>query len=193
MHPQAYERLREYIIGLTESQLWALLVEYFHWRQVRADIIHSTGEHGMDVVAFFGKETDLLGTGCNVVIQAKVGRLSLGDWRKRTLYQLLELPYYTIPHPNYPEHVARRVLLVVTDDETLEARRSIKEYNKNHPIVIDLWDLNDLISQFDQHGFATVKLEQITGMGDVTDEELPVPETVGEIPDAAKGTALGHE
>lgn len=188
----AYSRLKAYILGLGERELWALLVEYFQYLGVRADIVHSTGEHGMDVIAHYGPDQDPLGIGCNIVIQAKAGRLGLKRWRKEVLYQLLELPYYTIEQSNYPEDVARRVLLVVTGDETVEVRRSIRQYNKKHDIVIDLWDANDLIRQFGRSGFARAKLEQITGVGELEEPSIPSPPAVGDpdgevyAPDAAR-------
>jgi len=165
MNPGAFNRLKEYIQSLEERQLWALLVEYSQKLGIRANIVHSTGEHGMDVVAFIDPSKDILGTGCNILIQAKTGQLGLEKWRKKVLYQILELPYFTIPHSNYTDHLARRVLLVVTGSATLEVQRSIKEFNKKHDITIELWEVDDLIKQFDRYDFANLKLEQITGVG----------------------------
>jgi hypothetical protein len=180
MESVAFNQLKEYIQGLTERELWALLVEYFLHLGIKADIVHSTGEHGMDVAVLIDPSNDLLGIGCNVLIQAKTGQLGLERWREKVLYQILELPYYTIPHPSYTDHLARRVLLVVTGSATLEARRSIEEFNKKHDFTIELWEIDEVIRQFDRHDFAELKLEQITGVGYPAEAVLEPPTAFGE-------------
>jgi hypothetical protein len=180
MNPMAFNRLKRYIQSLKEQELWALLVEYFWYRDMRADIVHSTGEHGMDVVVFIDPSNDSLGTGCNVLVQAKTGQLGLERWRKKVLYQILELPYYTIHHPSYTDHLARRVLLVVTGSTTLEVRRSIEEFNKKHDVTIELWEIDELVRQFDRYGFAQVILGRITKVGYPEEDIAEPPITLGQ-------------
>ena len=185
MEPGEHARLKEYLEALDESEIHSLLVEYFVYRRTQADIVHSTGEHGMDVVAYVDWTQDFLRKGYNVIIQAKPGGLSLDEWRREVLFQLLELPYYRIPHHNYQEHLPRRVVLVALGDITLEARNSIKEFNKKHDVTIEALGLEDLIRLFDLTGFATSKLLQITGIGQPEAEQIsaevpsPPPPEVG--------------
>lgn len=164
MRPDERELLKQYIEKLDEKQLWKLLVEYFGNLDLKADVVHSTGEHGMDVVAFIDPRSDVLGTGCNVVIQAKKGQLGLTEWRE-VLYQLLEAPYYRITHPDYSQHLARRVVLAISGSATLEARNSIQEFNNKHEVTVELWEINDLLRLFGRNEFAAWKLQQITGVG----------------------------
>jgi len=179
MNPADANRLRNHIRSLNEEAVWSLLLEFFMHQDINAAKVHATGEHGMDVVAFVDSGKDVLGKGYNVLIQAKKGRLGLDRWRKEVLYQLLEAPYYDIPHANYSDHLARRVLLIVTDTATPEAQDSIKLFNRKHDITVELWELDDLIRRFDSTGFAKRKLEQITGVGQVTEDVL-IPPAVGE-------------
>ena len=165
MDPTSQNTLKSYLESLEEDDLWYLLVEFFTFMGIKADVVHSTGEHGIDVIAFISQYDDLMGKGHNILIQAKKGKLTLDKWRKQILYQILEMPYYRIPHRDYIDHLARRVLLVVSGEVTLETRNSIDEFNKKHDVTIEYWGENDLIRVFDRSGFADKKLEQITGVG----------------------------
>jgi hypothetical protein len=174
------KRLKEYIQALQEKDVWTLLQEYFLYRRIMASKVHAPGEHGMDVVVYINDREDLLGKGYNILIQAKTGKLTLDGWRKDILYQMLETPYYSIPHPNYQQQLARRVLLVITDTATPEARDSIIEFNKKHEVVIELWEIDDLLRHFDESGFNRVKLEEIEGVGQESlGDDVELPPTVG--------------
>lgn len=181
MEPAALQQLRAYLESLEERQVWSLLVEYFVYQGIQAAIVHGTGEHGMDVVAYVNQEKDFLRRGYNIIAQAKTGKLDLDTWRKDVLFQILEMPYYRIPHQDYVDHLPRRVVLVVTGEITYEARNSIEEFNKKHDVTIEAFELTDLIRLFDRTGFATCKLEQITGVGqpELISAEVSPPPVVG--------------
>lgn len=179
MGPAEINRLKEYIEALKERELWALMVEYFQYHQVRAAIVHNPSEHGMDVVAFVPEQLGIIGRGYNILVQAKSGKLTLDKWRKEVLYQLLETPYYRIDHPNYDSALPRRILLIVAGSATQQARDSIGEYNLKHEIKVELIDLDDIIYYLGKSGFAKLKLEQITGIGDLEAPDEPTPPEFG--------------
>ncbi len=159
-------RLEKYIRSLKEDEIRKLLLSFFASRNVRAEILHASGEHGMDIVAYIEPKDDILGRGYNILVQAKIEKLTLDEWRKKVLYPLLELPYYSIRNANYIDALSRRILLVVSNEVTPEASHSIAEFNAKHEVTIDVWALNDMISEFERANFASQLL-------------LLVPETLG--------------
>jgi hypothetical protein len=205
MESDEYSRLKKYLKSLDEKELWDVLIRYFDTEEVEADLLHSPGEHGMDLVVSVDRERDLLGKGYIVVVQAKTGKLGLSEWRN-VLLQLLETPYYDIPLTGYDQKMARRLLLVVAGSSTEQARNGISEWNEKHDHKVEVWDIYKLIRQFARTSFASQKLSEITTVGgpqaiprpqpipkaaaraepeplvsgNVEEETYPPPDTVGE-------------
>jgi hypothetical protein len=174
--------LKSYIEDLSEDDLWDDLINYFYGcRGLETHTMHAAGEHGMDLVVKVDPETDVLGVGYIIVVQAKTGRLTLGGWRK-VLRQLLEAPYYRIPYSRYAPSLARRLLLVVSGLVTEHARNGIDEFNNKHDFKVELWEIDELIEEYDRHGYADQKLEQITKVGSPEALAEPGP-FLGETPD----------
>lgn len=169
-------QLEEYVRSLKENQVWFLLVRFFVSRSIQAAIVHKPGEHGMDVAAFVGPEKDLLGRGYNILIQAKIDKLTEPKWRKDVLCQVPEATYSRIEHPNYVEPLARRILLVVINSATPGAVKSIADFNQKHDIKIEFLDLNDLLTLFDKDQFATDLLQEIPrGLGEGKKKTIKLP------------------
>ncbi len=179
MKPYESKRLKDYIVALTERELWAVIVEYFQYLEIRAAIVHSPGEHGMDIVASVPENLGIIGRGYNILIQAKKEKLTINNWRKEVLYQLLETPYYRIDHPNFDSALPRRIILIVADVATPQARESINVFNQGHDIKVELIEIDDIILNFSRSGFGRSKLEQITGVGDSGETEEVSPPMVG--------------
>jgi hypothetical protein len=181
MEPEAFQRFREYLTILKERQVWDLLVEFFIYRGIHADIVHGVGEHGMDVVARVNAQKDFLQKGYYIVTQAKTGKLDI-DGCRDVLRQIIEASYYRITHPNYADCLLpRRIVLVVVGEVTEQARNSIIEYNLKHDVKIEVFALNDLIKLFADTGFAAIKWEQVTGVGqpELIRAEVSAPPEVG--------------
>ena len=133
----------------------------------------------MDVVASVPENLGVIGKGYNILIQAKKGKLTLDKWRKDVLYQLLETPYYRIDHPNYDSALPRRIVLIVADVATQQARESINVFNKMHDIKVELLEIDEIIYNFSRSGFGRLKLDQITGVGDLEETEEASPPVFG--------------
>ncbi len=173
-------RLKSLVSRLTEPEVWNLLRAYFHIHlNHKADIVHGTGEHGNDVVVHVNSKMDILGKGYYILIQAKKGNLTLAKWRK-ILFQLLELPYFTIPHHEYRDrNLARRILLVVTGSIDTETRESIAEFNSCHDATIDVWALDDLVEKINGTKIARELLQVNTRIGE-TRQKVTSPPALGE-------------
>ena len=168
---------------LNETELREIIVNFFisnGHATTRAHVIHGSCEHGIDIVVNVSPDNDLLGRGFNVIIQTKTGKLTLDNWRKNVLCQLLETLYYDINHPNYHDDLSRRILLIVSGSVTEQARNSIKQYNRKHPIPIDLWEIGDIIIQFNKTKFSNEILKTITRVGTPTPIKDKEPEIIGE-------------
>jgi hypothetical protein len=176
--------LESHISGLKEDELWDLLKKFFKYH-LKLDTYHrhSPSEHGMDLVVKVDRGRDLLGTGYVVVIQAKAGKLRLGDWRK-VLAQLLEAPYFRIPRPQvFDQCLARRLLLVISGSPTPEAQEGIDEFNKKHDFKVEVWEIEKIIDEFDRWDFDSWLMTEIEKVGVGGAPQEPGP-SLGEPPEA---------
>jgi len=193
MDPVTFSQHREYLRSLPEDKLRRLLVEFFIVsRGVRAAVVHGTGEHGVDVLAYVDPTKDFLHKGYNVLIQAKRGNVTLSRWRNEVLGPLYEATYYPVSHHYYAENHARRVWLVLTGSLTPEASNSIRVFNACHDVTIEVLELDELIQLFDEFGFVDAILVRIGEMGSEMEsgERALAPPVMGE--DSAQGFTGGE-
>lgn len=181
--------LRSHLQSLDEDALRIIILEFCMHQGARAGIVHGTGEHGIDVLAYVDSTRDRVGKGYNVLIQVKKGDLSLTRWRNEVLGQLFEATYYPVSHQLYTENHARRVVLVVIGAATGEVRNSIRMFNIRHEVTLEVYELEELIQVFEETGFASSLLDRIRAVGiaeELADGAL-TPPVVGEAPERGLG------
>ena len=197
MDPATLARLRSHLKSLNEDALRALILEFYICQGVAAAIVHGTGEHGIDVLAHVDRDKDFLGRGYNLLVQVKKGDLTLPRWRDKVLGQLGEAAYYRPSHHLYMERHGRRLILLVAGSTTGPARDSIHQFNTQHEVVVEIWELDQLITLFDEAGFASSLLERITEVGTPIErgEAGSAVPVIGEGPEGAEWapTAVGEE
>jgi hypothetical protein len=133
--------------------------------------VHGTGEHGIDVLAYVNPDNDFLHKGYNVLLQVKKGDLTLARWRNEVLGQICEATYYPVSHYHYIDNHLRRVVLVLTGKLKGEARNSIRAFNTRHEVTLEVFELDDLITLFDERNYISFILDRIRTVGVAIESE----------------------
>ena len=172
--------VKKYLMDMSEEQLWDFIFSYFLNKSIKIVKVHGIREHGIDLVARIDKEPWIASNGFYICIQAKVGKVTLADWRKNLLYQLLEVPYYPINQAGFIADLPRRIFLIVNNEITDEARASIIAWNEKHDLKVEYLDINGILETINQDGYIWEILAQIEKVGDAIEDEITGIKSVGE-------------
>jgi hypothetical protein len=138
-----YKNKKVEVKSLSEAELRQVLVSQYRAKGWKAEDVHGVFEFGVDIIASIDRKTDYLEKNVLLLVQVKKGSISLSRWLK-IANQILQLMWAQIPHENFDPRIAKRVLLVFSGKLSEAARRSIWDFNRQWPIAVETFDIDDL-------------------------------------------------
>ena len=115
---------------------------------------HGAGEHGKDTIAIVDPILDPLKRTEILFIQVKVGDISSSDWRNTILGQMTEaLNTAATGYPlGFSKDNPRRLILMTNGELQPEVHNSIKSWNENSLVPIEVFDNKGVCKLFEDYG-----------------------------------------
>jgi hypothetical protein len=144
---------------LSEDDLRKLIRAFFAKKISNGNVqpLHGAGERGKDAVAVVDRIQDPLGRTQIFFIQVKKGNITQTDWTNRISGQMRDAS-----HPleaDFPRETSRdnprRLLLFLSGELTPEAHRSVKAWNQNEAIPVEVFDVLGTWTLFEKYGVKT--------------------------------------
>ena len=168
--------IRDYIQTLNEEDFRSVVNKMLEIRCGYSEINHSPSEHGLDISALYGKQNDFVSQNVTVLVQVKVGNLSLADLRSNIFGQMSELFVRMIVQNPFHPWNPRRLLLITTGKLKQEAQNLINNWNDKMPLPIEVFD-GQKVAEFLYDDLKTKdNVEKVVSGQEPILEVLPEPE-----------------
>jgi hypothetical protein len=154
--------------GLPEPDLRRLIRIFFAKLICKGNVqpYHGINEHGKDTIAMVDPISDPLGNPEVLYIQVKVGDITSSDWRNDILGQMTEALNTTgTGNPlGFSKDYPRRLLLITNGELQPEVHNSIKGWNDNHLVPIEVFDIKGLCKLFDRYNVRATDFEELLNL-----------------------------
>lgn len=135
-------QVRAYLQTINEDDFRKIFMHFLERRCGETREYHGSTEHGLDIASVYDGKYDFINNNVTILIQAKVGRVSLPQLRENIFGQMAELFSRKITISPFHPHNPRRLLLVVAGEINNNALELVEKWNDQMPIPIELLELN---------------------------------------------------